>query len=279
MPRRLHGRSVQSEAQQADARRNPPRHGTATNSRKTEDDDADPDGRRAALVRRAQAKGCDRDQPWCRYADLGCARARRQPARPRLCGEGRQGGRFRRDRSAERQRILRDQFCDLEARRDTDVADLVRNTLESYRFEIEQNGFHFEQKIDNNLPPLRIDREAIARSLLNLVNNAVKYSAAEKYLGVYLYRRNDNVNLEVIDHGIGIPVKEHDKIFDKFYRVGDPLVHNTRGSGLGLSLVRHIVQAHGGEVAVESEPGQGSKFIITLPVEHTGLRQAKGISA
>ena len=158
--------------------------------------------------------------------------------------------------------------------RETDVADLVRNTLESYRFEIEQNGFQFEQKIDNNLPPLHVDREAIARSLLNLVNNAVKYSAAEKYLGVHLYRRNDKVNLEVIDHGIGIPVKEQVKIFEKFYRVGDPLVHNTKGSGLGLSLVRHIVQAHGGVLAVESAPGRGSKFIITLPVQTSAVQQA-----
>jgi signal transduction histidine kinase len=158
--------------------------------------------------------------------------------------------------------------------RETDVADLVRNTLESYRFEIEQNGFQFEQRIDNNLPPLHVDREAIARSLLNLVNNAVKYSAAEKYLGVHLYRRNDKVNLEVIDHGIGIPVKEQVKIFEKFYRVGDPLVHNTKGSGLGLSLVRHIVLAHGGVLAVESAPGRGSKFIITLPVQNSEVQQA-----
>src|ERR1700730_764524 len=69
--------------------------------------------------------------------------------------------------------------------RETDVADLVRNTLESYRFEIEQNGFQFEQKIDNNLPQLQVDREAIARSLLNLVNNAVTDSATEKYLAVH----------------------------------------------------------------------------------------------
>src|ERR1700760_181067 len=151
--------------------------------------------------------------------------------------------------------------------RETDVADLVRSTLESYRFEIEQNGFEFEQKINTDLPPLQVDREAIARSLLNLVNNAVKYSATEKYLGVNLYGHDGGVNLEVVDHGIGIPTKEQDKIFDKFYRVCDPLVHNTKGSGLGLSLVRHIVQAHGGQVAVESEPGQGSKFIITLPVQ------------
>jgi len=77
---------------------------------------------------------------------------------------------------------------------------------------------------------------------------------------------NGNVKLEVVDHGIGIPPHEQQKIFEKFYRVGDPLVHNTKGSGLGLSLVRHIVQAHGGEVSVDSAPGQGSKFTISLPV-------------
>jgi signal transduction histidine kinase len=159
--------------------------------------------------------------------------------------------------------------------RETNVADLVRSTLESYRFEIEQNGFQFEQKIDNDVPPLWVDREAIARSLLNLVNNAVKYSSNEKYLGVRLYRHTSGVNLEVVDHGIGIPAKEHLKIFEKFYRVGDPLVHNTKGSGLGLSLVRHIVEAHGGEVAVESTPGKGSKFVITLPLQ----RLVNGVSA
>jgi signal transduction histidine kinase len=163
--------------------------------------------------------------------------------------------------------------------RETDVADLVRSTLESYRFEIEQNGFYFEQKIDNNVPLLQVDREAIARSLLNLVNNAVKYSANEKYLGVHLYHRNGRVNLEVVDRGIGIPAKEQPKIFEKFYRVGDPLVHNTKGSGLGLSLVRHIVRAHGGEVRVESAPGRGSKFIITLPVLASEVHQGEALPA
>jgi signal transduction histidine kinase len=163
--------------------------------------------------------------------------------------------------------------------RETDMADLVRSTLESYRFEIEQNGFYFEQKIDNNVPPLQVDREAIARSLLNLVNNAVKYSANNKYLGVHLYHRDGRVNLEVVDRGIGIPAKEQPKIFDKFYRVGDPLVHNTKGSGLGLALVRHIVRAHGGEVRVESSPGRGSKFIITLPVLASEVQQGEALPA
>jgi signal transduction histidine kinase len=150
--------------------------------------------------------------------------------------------------------------------KETNLADLVRSTLDSYRFQIEQNGFAFEENISDNVPPISVDREAIARSLLNLVNNALKYSKDNKYIGVSLYRANGHVNLEVLDHGIGIPANEQEKIFDKFYRCGDPLVHNIKGSGLGLSLVRHIARAHGGEVVVESSVDKGSKFTIALPL-------------
>ncbi|MGH9873479.1 MAG: sensor histidine kinase [Pyrinomonadaceae bacterium] len=150
--------------------------------------------------------------------------------------------------------------------RETDIAELVRNTLDAYRYQIEQQGFAFEQSIDESIPAVRIDREAIARALVNLVNNALKYSANEKFLGVKLYRADDRLKLEVVDRGIGITRREQSKIFEKFYRTGDPLVHNTKGSGLGLSLVRHITRAHGGDVEVESTPGKGSKFILSLPL-------------
>lgn len=150
--------------------------------------------------------------------------------------------------------------------RATDLGELARNTLESYRYQIEQQGFELREEIADDLPALWVDREAISRSLLNLVNNALKYSPQDKYLGVKLYRSNGFVKLEVIDHGIGIPASDQQRIFEKFYRAGDPLVHNTKGSGLGLSLVDHIVRAHGGEVSVESSPGHGSKFTIVLPV-------------
>ncbi|HLA09456.1 MAG TPA: HAMP domain-containing sensor histidine kinase [Pyrinomonadaceae bacterium] len=153
--------------------------------------------------------------------------------------------------------------------RETDIAELVRNTLDSYRYQIEQQGFKFEENIDPNIPPLRVDREAIARALVNLINNALKYSKNEKFLRVKLYRENGVVKLEVQDHGIGIDRHDQAKIFEKFYRAGDPLVHNTKGSGLGLSLVRHISQAHGGNIAVESAPGRGSKFVLSLPVSGT----------
>jgi signal transduction histidine kinase len=158
--------------------------------------------------------------------------------------------------------------------RTTDLAELVNDTLDTYRGQIDEQGFKFEQSIDANIPPVRVDREAIARSLVNLVNNALKYSDHEKYLGVRLYRTNGVLKLEVADRGIGIARSEQAKIFEKFYRAGDPLVHNTKGSGLGLSLVRHIAHAHGGEVEVESTPGNGSKFTLSLPLAADGQQPA-----
>ena len=149
---------------------------------------------------------------------------------------------------------------------ETNLGELVHSTLDSYRFQIQQNGFGFEENISPDIPPVNVDREAIARSLLNLVNNALKYSKDQKHIAVKLYRSNGSVKLEVQDRGIGIAANEQEKIFEKFYRCGDPLVHDVKGSGLGLSLVRHIVRAHGGDVLVESVPDKGSKFIIALPL-------------
>jgi signal transduction histidine kinase len=159
--------------------------------------------------------------------------------------------------------------------RETDIADLVRNTLDSYRYQIEQQGFTLKEEIDETLPAVYVDREAMARALLNLVNNALKYSPEEKFLGVKLYRENGAVKLEVEDRGIGITRREQTKIFEKFYRTGDPLVHNTKGSGLGLSLVRHITNAHGGNVTVESTPGKGSKFTLSLPLNGRKVTEAR----
>ena len=163
--------------------------------------------------------------------------------------------------------------------RDTDIAELVRNTLDTYRYQIEKNGFELETSIEPNIPAMRLDREAIARALLNLVNNAIKYSADEKFLLVRLYRTNGNVKLEVVDRGIGIARRDQAKIFEKFYRTCDPLVHNTKGSGLGLSLVRHITKAHGGEVEVESTPGKGSKFTLSLPLKPDVGRPANELAS
>ena len=147
-----------------------------------------------------------------------------------------------------------------------DLGELVRSTIETYRAQIDAHGFELSVGIEPDLPLVRVDRESIARSLINLVNNALKYSDRDRFLGVRVYRSGNRVRLEVADRGIGIARSEHAKIFEKFYRVGDPLVHNTKGSGLGLSLVRHIADAHHGDIHVDSSPVRGSTFTLSLPV-------------
>ena len=152
----------------------------------------------------------------------------------------------------------------------TNVSRILQEVVDAYRFQIEQQGFTLDVKIAEDLPEVRADKEALSQAVLNLVNNAIKYSRDEKYLGLELKRENGRVELSVSDRGIGIAQGEQRKIFDKFYRAEDSLVHETKGSGLGLSLVHHIMEAHGGGVEVDSTPGRGSRFTLTLPIGING---------
>ncbi len=147
-----------------------------------------------------------------------------------------------------------------------DVAAVVREVVEAYRFPIEQQGGSLEAEIADDLPELPIDPEALSQALINLVNNAIKYSPQEKRIRIAARREGERILVSVSDSGIGIPHAEQKKIFEKFYRAESSLVHTTKGSGLGLALVRHIVEAHGGHVEVESAPGKGSTFTLTLPL-------------
>jgi len=102
----------------------------------------------------------------------------------------------------------------------------------------------------------------------SLLNNAVKYSTEEKFIAVSVERRRENIAVEITDRGIGIAANEQEKIFGNFYRVGGSSdVHNVKGSGLGLALVKHIVEAHGGRITINSVINRGSTFTILLPLE------------
>lgn len=149
------------------------------------------------------------------------------------------------------------------------LPELVRQIMDSYSGYIRANGFRLELEVDDTIPPLALDTDAIRLALVNLLQNAVKYSGNDKYIRVRLYRDNQNTAavLEVEDHGIGLQEKEIKKIFQRFYRTPGSHVQTVEGSGLGLFLVRHTIQAHGGAVTVESQPGKGSCFRITLPME------------
>jgi signal transduction histidine kinase len=148
----------------------------------------------------------------------------------------------------------------------TDLGRVMRDVVDAYRFQIEQQGFELELDVPEDLPELELDKEAISQALINLVNNAIKYGGEQKHVAVSARLTPDRVLLSVQDRGIGIAKPEQRKIFEKFYRAEDSLVHATKGSGLGLSLVKHIVEAHGGSVEVESAPGKGSRFTLALPL-------------
>ena len=147
----------------------------------------------------------------------------------------------------------------------TNVGRIVSDVLEAYRFQIEQQGFELTVDVEPDLPEVEADSEALGQALLNLVNNAIKYSRENKSLALAVRGAGERVLISVTDRGIGVPKAEQRKIFEKFYRGEASLVHETKGSGLGLSLVEHIMEAHGGSVEVESTPGKGSTFTLVLP--------------
>ncbi len=149
-----------------------------------------------------------------------------------------------------------------------DVAETVAEVVQNYAYSLENAGFKVETHYQTDLPLLEIDCDAISQAVLNLLNNATKYSTDEKYIEINVERRRENIAIDITDHGIGIAPGEQEKIFGNFYRVGGSSdVHNVKGSGLGLALVKHIVEAHGGRVTVNSLPRRGSTFTILLPIE------------
>jgi signal transduction histidine kinase len=146
------------------------------------------------------------------------------------------------------------------------VEPLIHDVLDAFRYPLAQRGFKLDVAVAPDLPDALMDPDAIKQALANLVDNALKYSTERRRLGLSARREDDWVVIEVADEGIGIPPEEAERIFEKFYRIGRSETLGTRGSGVGLALVKHIAEAHGGRVTVDSRPGQGSRFFLYLPV-------------
>jgi two-component system phosphate regulon sensor histidine kinase PhoR len=142
--------------------------------------------------------------------------------------------------------------------------EVVERSLDVYRHRVEREGFRLTTKIDTDLPETLLDENAMTLLLLNLLENAVKYGKGE--IGVYLTRHANTLRLVVNDQGPGIAKSEQKRIFDRFYRTRQARGTNVRGAGIGLSLVKHIAEAHGGTVTIDSEPGCGAAFIVDLPL-------------
>ncbi len=154
---------------------------------------------------------------------------------------------------------------------DVNLNYLVNDVVNMYSYHLESNGFELEKEISEEQLVISADSEAIQEVLVNLIDNAMKYSDSERYIKIETGGDDNRVFVSVTDHGIGIPKDQQEKLFDKFYRVSTGDVHDTKGSGLGLTIVKHIIEAHEGTIDVKSTPGKGSTFRLNFKrIEHNG---------
>ena len=144
--------------------------------------------------------------------------------------------------------------------------DLYRAIQETYFHHVQDKGFTLKFEPCEDLGLIQGDREAISEAIINLLDNAIKYSHDKKNITVKTGRDFNFRYIEVTDQGIGIAKKHHSEIFEQFFRAPAGDVHTTKGSGLGLTLVKKIMEAHHGQVTVDSSPGKGSTFRLKFPV-------------
>jgi signal transduction histidine kinase len=146
-----------------------------------------------------------------------------------------------------------------------DLVHVVQEFMGTFDVQLKDQGYAFRFQANGDISEIRFDREAMEQVMHNLLDNAVKYSGAQKRIDVEVFDSKPEVVISVRDYGIGIPKADQEKIFNRFYRAGDALTSRIRGSGIGLTIVRQIVEAHGGKVTVHSRQGQGSTFRLHLP--------------
>jgi hypothetical protein len=146
------------------------------------------------------------------------------------------------------------------------LCDVVRRAARVVQYPLAQSGFSLDVSIDETVKTASADADAIEQAVLNLLSNAMKYSGSARQIDLKLISNNGHADIAVIDHGLGIAPVEQERIFDKFYRVRSPETEFIGGAGLGLALVKHIAEAHGGSVQVRSAPGEGSTFVLRIPV-------------
>ncbi len=149
--------------------------------------------------------------------------------------------------------------------RATDIREVINEALEVFRHELDARGFSVEVDVPDRPVVIEADRDAMKQALINLIDNAMKYTAATKEIGIRILEEPSRVEVQVWDRGIGIPEDEREKIFEEFYREPRGVRLNPKGVGLGLKIVKHIVESHGGRVLVDGGPGHGSTFRLVFP--------------
>ena len=150
-------------------------------------------------------------------------------------------------------------------KRELDAGDLVASLADEFQRESADSGCQIELKAADDIPSIYADPEALGNAVWNLLDNAVKYSPDCRSIGVEVEREGTGLAIRVRDRGVGIPADEQRRILRKFVRGTAAQTLGIKGTGIGLAMVKHVVDAHGGALRLESEPGQGSTFTIWLP--------------
>lgn len=148
-----------------------------------------------------------------------------------------------------------------------DIAETVMNAIDSISSAQEVQDKELDVDLPADLPPVAHDADAIAQCVINLVSNAAKYSPAGGWIGVRGRVVEGGVQITISDKGIGIAAHDMQQIFEPFFRSRDAMARKRKGTGIGLTITRYIMNAHGGEVTVASRPGQGSTFTLRFPSE------------
>ncbi|CAN5307691.1 hypothetical protein BH23BAC1_BH23BAC1_24170 [soil metagenome] len=150
--------------------------------------------------------------------------------------------------------------------KETDLNGLVVETLKDYHYHLKNSGFEYGLDTNQELEKINLDKEIVKEALINLLDNAIKYSNGSKSISIKTGKEGKYAFVEVKDQGIGIAKEDQKYVFDKFYRVSSGLVHNTKGTGLGLALVKQIMNAHKGNVTLDSTLEKGSTFRLNFPL-------------
>jgi signal transduction histidine kinase len=148
-----------------------------------------------------------------------------------------------------------------------DPVTLVGDLVAEFQEQASAQGYHVELELAGEYPFIQADREALGLALRNLLDNAVKYSPDCRIVWVEMARERGRLAIRVRDQGMGIPASEQKEIFKRFVRGTGSRAAHIQGTGIGLAMARHIIEAHDGEIRLESEPGRGSTFTILLPLE------------
>ncbi|HEY2147267.1 MAG TPA: HAMP domain-containing sensor histidine kinase, partial [Pirellulales bacterium] len=157
--------------------------------------------------------------------------------------------------------------------------EVARRAIESLRDRLDDDDCDFETQIAPNLPPVKADSDALVMVLINLLDNALKYTGPNKRIVLRVSGSANDVCFAVKDNGVGLSPRQKRRVFDRFYQVDQQLTRAAGGCGLGLSIVKSIVAAHGGQVEVQTEVGKGSTFTVSLPVLEFAARRENSCTA